>query len=69
MKNKANGPADCLVTEVLQCLPKGLCTRSRIESRSCSKVNAELQRHGRRLWNKAQAMFRGTVRDLANLER
>ena len=21
MKNKANGPADCLVTEMLQCLP------------------------------------------------
>ena len=23
MKNKANGPADCLVTEMLRCLPTG----------------------------------------------
>ena len=48
----------------------GDCVRGRpFGSRSCSKVNAELQRHGRRLWNKVQAIFLGTMKDLANLER
>ena len=48
VKNKTNGPADCLVTEMLQWFTNGdLCARSRLGSRSGSKVNAELQRHGR----------------------
>ena len=27
LRNKSNGPADCLVTEVLQCFPDGDCLR------------------------------------------
>ena len=43
----------------------GDCVRGRpFGSRSCSKVNAELERHGRRLWNKVQAIFLGTMKDL-----
>ena len=41
MKNKANGPADCLVKEMLQ------CTRSRTSSRSGSRESVGPQRRGK----------------------
>ena len=40
MKSKVNGPADCLVTEMPQCLPMGLRTRSRSGSTNGSEESA-----------------------------